>query len=98
MDISHLLKDISIRHACKNIGTYVAELEKALGIKLKSAGDLKFTWSKDFKWYSDASDAKGIILYYFRQQKLKMFSVEDYDILGRYKLSFTFKFHPENAA
>ncbi len=97
MNINQLLEDICIRHACKNVGEYVAELEKSLGIKLKSIGSFEFTWSKDFQWYTDASDAKGIILSYFKRQQSKMFSVEDYDISGHHRLSFTFKFHPENA-
>ena len=99
MDINRLLEDISIRHACKNVGKYIADVEKAVGIKLVPAGDdsLEFTWSKDFEWYTDASDAKDEILYYFRRQQPKMFSVKDREISGHYKLSFTFKFHPENA-
>lgn len=98
MDINQLLKDIGIRHACKNVGKYVAELEKSLGIKLKlGCQKYEFIWSKDFQWYTDASDAKDSILYYFRRQKSKMFSVKDREISGHYRLSFTFKFHPENA-
>lgn len=95
MNINKLLEDISIRHACKNVGKYAAELEKSLGIKLKSIGGLEFTWSKDFQWWTDAVDAKHIILNYFKHQNL--FNVEDYDISGHHRLSFTFKFHPENA-
>jgi hypothetical protein len=96
MNINHLLEDISIRHACKNVSKYIADVEKAVGIKLEPADDdsLEFTWSKNFEWYSDAMDAKDNILEYIGHQK--MFSVKDREISGHYKLSFTFKFHPEN--
>ena len=100
MDINRLLEDISIRHACKNVSKYIADVEKAVGIKLVPAGGdgLEFIWSKDFQWYTDASDEKDRILYYFRrQQPKKLFSVKDREISGHYRLSFTFKFHPENA-
>ena len=33
-NIDNLLKDISIRHASKNVDKYVADVEKAIGIKL----------------------------------------------------------------
>lgn len=99
MDINHLLKDISIRHACKNVSKYLADVEKSVGIKLVPAnsGNLEFTWAKDFEWYSDALDAKDDILDYFRRQKPKMFTVKDYSMSGHYKLFFRFTFHPENA-
>ena len=100
MNINKLLEDISIRHACKNVGKYIVDVEKAVGIKLVPAGDdsLEFTWSKDFEWYTDASDASDDILDYFRQrQRPKMFTVKDHGVSGHYRLSFTFKFHPENA-
>jgi hypothetical protein len=98
MNINHLLKDISIRHACKNVSKYLADVEKAIGIKLVPAdsSSLEFTWSKDFEWYTDASDVKDDILDYFKRQKPKMFSVKG-ELSGHYKLYFTFKFHPENA-
>ena len=84
MDINRLLEDISIRHACKNVSKYVADIEKAVGIKLVPAGD-------------DGLE-KDRILYYFRRQQPKMlFSVKDREISGHYRLSITFKFHPENA-
>lgn len=100
MNINHLLKDISIRHACKNVSKYLANVEQAIGIKLVPTDDdsLEFTWSKNFEWYSDASDVKDIILEYIGHQK--MFSIEDYNLSGQshhYKLYFLFKFHPENA-
>lgn len=99
MNINKLLEDISIRHACKNVSKYIADVEKAVGIKLVPAGgdSLEFTWSKDFQWYTDASDAKDVILNCFKRQQLKMFSIEDFDISGHHRLSFTFRFHPENA-
>ena len=99
MNINRLLEDISIRHACKNVSKYIADVEKSVGIKLVPAGDdgLEFTWSKAFEWYTDASDVRDDILDYFRRQKPKMFSVKDHEISGHYKLSFIFKFHPENA-
>lgn len=99
MNINHLLKDISIRHACKNVSKYLADVEKAVGIKLVPAdsSSLEFTWSKDFEWYSDAMDATDDILDYFKRQKPKMFSVKDHEMSGHYKLYFLFKFHPENA-
>lgn len=99
MDINHLLKDISVRHACKNVSKYLADVEQAIGIKLVPAGDgsLEFTWSKDFEWYSDAEDANDIILDYFKQQKPRMFTIKDHGLSGHYRLYFLFKFHPENA-
>ena len=33
-NIDNLLKDISIRHASKNVDKYVADVEKAIGIKI----------------------------------------------------------------
>lgn len=99
MDINRLLEDISIRHACKNVNKYLADVEKAVGIKLEPADNnsLEFTWSKDFEWYTDASEASDDILDYFRRQKPKMFTIKDHIMLGHYKLYFLFKFHPENA-
>lgn len=99
MNINHLLYDISVRHACKNVSKYIADVEKAVGIKLEPTDNdsLKFVWSKNFEWYSDAMDAKDDILEYFRRQKPKMFTVKDHNLSGHYKLFFTFKFHPENA-
>ena len=100
MNINRLLEDISVRHACKNVSKYLANVEQAVGIVLVPADDdsLEFTWSKDFEWYSDASDANDVILEYIGHQK--MFSVKDYNLSGHshhYKLYFLFKFHPENA-
>lgn len=100
MNINHLLEDISIRHARKNVGKYTADIEKAVGIKLEPTDNnsLKFVWSKNFEWYTDASDAKDNILEYIGHQK--MFSIEDYNLSGQsyhYMLYFMFKFHPENA-
>ena len=45
-NIDNLLKDISIRHASKNVDKYVADVEKAIGIKLVPADNnsLEFTW------------------------------------------------------
>lgn len=104
MNINRLLEDISIRHACKNVNAYAAELEKSLNIKLKFIGDFEFAWSKDFEWCTDAADKIDIILDYFKKHKPKMFSVKDKKIVKvptisdyYYRLSFTFKFHPENA-
>ena len=100
MNINRLLEDISIRHARKNVSKYAADVEKAVGIKLAPADDnsLEFTWSRNFQWYADASDAKEIILSYFkRKQQPKMFTVEEYSMSGHYRLYFRFKFHPENA-
>ena len=99
MNISRLLEDISIRHACKNVSKYVADIEKAVGIKLVPPGDdsLEFTWSKYFEWYTDASDTRDDILDYFARQKPMMFTVKDHRMSGHYKLYFTFKSHPENA-
>ena len=50
-NIDNLLKDIAIRHASKNVDKYVADVEKAIGIKLVPADNnsLEFTWSKDFE-------------------------------------------------
>lgn len=99
--INRLLKDICIRHACKNVSKYLADIDQAVGIKLKPAenSSLEFTWSKVFEWYSDAVDKRDDILSYFKLQKPKMFSIIDYGLtLGcHYKLSFSFMFHPENA-
>ena len=100
MNINHLLEDIYIRHACKNVSKYIADIEKATGIKLEPADDdsLEFTWSKNFEWYTDAMDAKDNILEYIGHQK--MFYIEDCNLSGQsyhYKLYFLFKFHPENA-
>ena len=97
-NIDNLIKAITIRYACKNIDKYVAEVKKAIGIKLvlEDSDSLEFTWSKDFEWYVDAVNTKYAILNYFNQQKQKIFSTIDYDIIGK-KLVFTFKFHPENA-
>ena len=100
-DINKLLEDISIRHACKHVSKYIADLENAVGIKLKfGCQKHEFTWSKDFQWYTDVLDTKDNILDYFKQQKSKIFSIEDYNMSGQshhYKLYFLFKFHPENA-
>ena len=58
-NIDNLLKDISIRHASKNVDKYVADVEKAIGIKLVPANNrLEFTWSKDFEWFANVRDAK----------------------------------------
>ena len=59
-NIDNLLKDISIRHACKNVDKYIADVEKAIGIKLVPANNnsLEFTWSKDFEWFANVRDAK----------------------------------------
>lgn len=99
MDINHLLEDISIRHACKNVSKYLADIEKAIGIKLVPTDDngLEFVWSKDFEWRSDARDTRDAILDYFARQKPMMFTVKDHSMTGHHKLYFTFKFHPENA-
>ena len=97
-NINNLIKAISIRYACKNIDKYVAEVKKAIGIKLVVLEDrdsLEFTWSKDFEWYVDAVNTKYAILNYFNKQKQKIFRIIDYDIIDR-KLVFTFRFHPEN--
>ena len=50
-NIDNLLKDISIRHACKNVDKYIADVEEAIGIKLVRVNNnsLEFTWSKDFE-------------------------------------------------
>ena len=61
------------------------------------SSSLEFTWSKDFEWYTDASDTRDDILDYFKQQRPKMFTVKDHRMSGHYKLYFRFKFHPENA-
>ena len=97
-NINNLIKAISIRYACKNIDKYVAEVKKAIGIKLvlEDRDSLEFTWSKDFEWYVDAVNTKYAILNYFNKQKQKIFRIIDYDIIDR-KLFFTFRFHPENA-
>ncbi len=97
--IDNLIKQIGTRHACKNVGKYAVDIEKAIGIKLVPAdsNSLEFTWSKDFEWYSDAVVERNTILEHFKQQKPKMFSVKEYGVSGHYKLFFTFKFHPENA-
>ena len=58
-NIDNLLKDISIRHACKNVDKYVADVEKAIGIKLVPANNsLEFTWSEDFELFANVRDAK----------------------------------------
>ena len=97
-NIDNLIKAISIRYACKNIDKYVAEVKKAIGIKLvlEDSDSLEFTWSKDFEWYVDAVNTKYTILNYFSKQKQNIFRIIDYDIIDR-KLVFTFRFHPENA-
>ena len=49
-NIDNLLKDISIRYAIKNVDKYIADVEKAIGIKLVPANNsLEFTWSEDFE-------------------------------------------------
>ena len=47
-NIDNLIKAITIRYACKNIDKYVAEVKKAIGIKLvlEDSDSLEFTWSK----------------------------------------------------
>lgn len=59
-NIDNLLKDISIRHASKNVDKYIADVEKAIGIKLIpiDGNNLEFTWSKDFEWFANVRDAK----------------------------------------
>ena len=59
-NIDNLLKDISIRHACKNVDKYIADVEEAIGIKLVPADNnsLEFTWSKDFECFANVRDAK----------------------------------------
>ena len=60
-NIDNLLKDISIRHACKNVDKYIADVEKAIGIKLVRVNNnngLEFTWSKDFECFANVRDAK----------------------------------------
>ena len=58
-NIDNLLKDISIRHASKNVDKYVADVEEAIGIKLVPANNsLESTWSKDFEWFANVRDAK----------------------------------------
>ena len=59
-NIDNLLKDISIRHASKNVDKYVADVEKATGIKLVPADNnsLEFTRSEDFEWFANVRDAK----------------------------------------
>lgn len=97
-NIDNLIKAITIRYAYKNIDKYVAEVKKAIGIKLEleDSDSLEFTWSKDFEWHVDAVNTKYAILNYFNKQKQKIFRIIDYDIIDR-KLVFTFRFHPENA-
>ena len=59
-NIDNLLKDISIRHASKNVDKYVADVEKTIGIKLVPADNssLEFTWSEDFELFANVRDAK----------------------------------------
>ena len=59
-NIDNLLKDISIRHACKNVDKYIADVEEAIGIKLVRVNNnsLEFTWSKDFECFANVRDAK----------------------------------------
>ena len=59
-NIDNLLKDISIRHASKNVDKYIADVEKAIGIRLVPADNnsLEFTWSEDFEWFANVRDAK----------------------------------------
>ena len=59
-NIDNLLKDISIRHASKNVDKYVVDIEKAIGIKLVPADNnsLEFTWSKGFELFANVRDAK----------------------------------------
>ena len=59
-NIDNLLKDISIRHASKNVDKYVADVEKAIGIKLVPANNnsFEFTWSEDFELFANVRDAK----------------------------------------
>ena len=59
-NIDNLLKDISIRHACKNVDKYVADVEKAIGIRLVpvDGNSLEFTWSEDFELFANVRDAK----------------------------------------
>ena len=94
-DINHLLEDISIRHACKNIDIYVAKLEQAIGIKV-NLGNCKYeyVYKATFEFCSDARDKQRRILKFGQQQT--MFSVEECDrSFG--DLHAKFKFHPENA-
>ena len=58
-NIDNLIKDISIRHACKNVDKYIADVEEAIGIKLVRVNNsLEFTWSKDFECFANVRDAK----------------------------------------
>ena len=59
-NIDNLLKDISIRHACKNVDKYIADVEEAICIKLVRVNNnsLEFTWSKDFECFANVRDAK----------------------------------------
>ena len=59
-NIDNLLKDISIRHACKNVDKYIVDVEEAIGIKLVQVNNnsLEFTWSKDFECFANVRDAK----------------------------------------
>ena len=59
-NIDNLLKDISIRHASKNVDKYIADVEEAIGIKLVRVNNnsLEFTWSKDFECFANVRDAK----------------------------------------
>lgn len=94
-NISHLLEDISARHACKNISKYVAEFEKSLGIKV-NLGNCKYeyVYKAAFEFCSDARNKQKRIIEFGQSQKL--FSVEKCDrSLG--DLCAVFKFHPENA-
>ena len=103
-NIDNLLKDIFVRHACKNLDKHVVDVEKAIGIKLVpvDGNNFEFTWSKDFDWFVDLKNAKCTILKNFKLLDPKLFRIIDISSTIDYKMScyrlvFIFKFYPENA-
>lgn len=94
-DISHLLKDISARHAKKHVDSYVRDLERALGIKVDLGGcKYEYVYKAVFNFCYEALDKQKCILKFGQKQTL--FSIEKCSRNLGY-LHAVFKFHPENA-
>ena len=94
-NIDNLIKQICIRHICKNINDYVKKFEKALDIKL-TLGSCKYEYeyTEKFVFPLNAHDKMKFIKDFVNNQSL--FSVIDCNQCG-HRLFFTFKFNPENA-
>ena len=94
-NIDNLIKQICIRHVCKNINDYVKKFEEALNIKLMHGSrEYEYEYTKEFEFYCDACDKMKFIKDFVNNQSL--FSIIKCNQCKR-TLFFTFKFNPENA-